>query len=65
MAAYHQYFAVKKAVENTKIATSTKGDRKIGVVWHTQGSGKSFTMFFYTAYLVKELNNGRVVKGWK
>ncbi|XAU87761.1 type I restriction endonuclease [Caldifermentibacillus hisashii] len=65
MAAYHQYFAVKKAVENTKIATSTKGDRKIGVVWHTQGSGKSFTMVFYTAYLVKKLNNGRVVKGWK
>ncbi|MCB7069788.1 type I restriction endonuclease subunit R [Caldibacillus sp. 210928-DFI.2.22] len=61
MAAYHQYFAVKKAVENTKIATSTKGDRKIGVVWHTQGSGKSFTMVFYTAYLVKELNNPTIV----
>ncbi|MEC5271591.1 type I restriction endonuclease subunit R [Caldifermentibacillus hisashii] len=61
MAAYHQYFAVKKAVENTKIATSAKGDRKIGVVWHTQGSGKSFTMVFYTAYLVKELNNPTIV----
>ena len=61
MAAYHQYFAVKKAVENTKIATSTDGDRKIGVVWHTQGSGKSFTMVFYTAYLVKELNNPTIV----
>ncbi|NNU94913.1 type I restriction endonuclease subunit R, partial [Geobacillus sp. NFOSA3] len=49
LAAYHQYFAVKKAVEKTKIATSENGDRKIGVIWHTQGSGKSFSMVFYTA----------------
>ena len=37
LAAYHQYFAVKKAVEKTKEATSEDGDRKIGVIWHTQG----------------------------
>lgn len=61
LAAYHQYFAVKKAVEKTKEATAADGDRKIGVVWHTQGSGKSLTMVFYTAYLVKELNNPTVV----
>ncbi|MCD2348248.1 type I restriction endonuclease subunit R [Clostridium guangxiense] len=61
LAAYHQYFAVKKAVEKTKIATSENGDRKIGVVWHTQGSGKSFSMVFYTARLVKELNNPTIV----
>ncbi|MCQ4921466.1 type I restriction endonuclease subunit R [Tissierella carlieri] len=61
MAAYHQYFAVKKAIEKTKEATSEDGDRKIGVIWHTQGSGKSFSMVFYTARLVKELNNPTIV----
>ncbi|KGN00299.1 DEAD/DEAH box helicase [Clostridium novyi A str. 4570] len=61
LAGYHQYFAVKKAVEKTKIATSEKGDKKIGVVWHTQGSGKSFSMVFYAAQLVKELNNPTLV----
>lgn len=61
LAAYHQYFAVKKAIEETKKSTSFKGDRKIGVVWHTQGSGKSFSMVFYTASLVKELNNPTIV----
>lgn len=61
MAAYHQYFAVKKAVESTKQATAEQGDRKIGVVWHTQGSGKSYSMVFYTASLVNELNNPTIV----
>lgn len=61
LAAYHQYFAVKKAVGKTKEATSASGDRKIGVVWHTQGSGKSFSMVFYTASLVRELNNPTIV----
>jgi type I restriction enzyme, R subunit len=61
MAAYHQYFAVKKAVDSTKLATAEQGDRKIGVIWHTQGSGKSFSMVFYTAALVKELNNPTIV----
>ncbi|MFP9048811.1 hypothetical protein, partial [Enterococcus faecalis] len=40
LAAYHQYHAVNRAVEEAKRAVSTKGDNKIGVVWHTQGSGK-------------------------
>ncbi|MCI1880789.1 MAG: type I restriction endonuclease subunit R [Sporolactobacillus sp.] len=61
LAAYHQYFAVKKTIAKTRIATSAQGDRKIGVVWHTQGSGKSFTMVFYTAALVRELNNPTIV----
>ncbi len=61
LAAYHQYFAVKKAVEKTKEATREDGDRKIGVIWHTQGSGKSYSMVFYTAGLVRELNNPTIV----
>ncbi|HHB51766.1 MAG TPA: type I restriction endonuclease subunit R, partial [Saprospiraceae bacterium] len=45
VAAYHQYYAVQKAVEQTLRATNSKeGDRKVGVVWHTQGSGKSLSM---------------------
>jgi type I restriction enzyme, R subunit len=61
LAAYHQYFAVKKAVESTKQATAEQGDRKIGVIWHTQGSGKSYSMVFYTASLVNQLNNPTIV----
>lgn len=61
LAAYHQYFAVEKAVEKTKLASADNGDRKIGVIWHTQGSGKSFSMVFYTAKLVKELNNPTII----
>ena len=61
LAGYHQYFAVKKAVEKTKEACSEKGDKKAGVIWHTQGSGKSFSMVFYTAQLVKHLNNPTIV----
>jgi len=61
IAAYHQYFAVKKAIEKTKEATKEEGDRKIGVIWHTQGSGKSFSMVFYTGGLVRELNNPTIV----
>ncbi|NAS19571.1 HsdR family type I site-specific deoxyribonuclease [Clostridium butyricum] len=61
LAGYHQYFAVKKAVEKTKIASSEKGDRKIGVIWHTQGSGKSYSMVFYSAELVNQLNNPTLI----
>ncbi|MDD2481923.1 MAG: type I restriction endonuclease subunit R, partial [Lutispora sp.] len=61
LAGYHQYFAVKKAVEKTKLATGETGDRKIGVIWHTQGSGKSFSMVFYTGILVKQLNNPTII----
>ena len=61
IAAYHQYYAVNKAIENTVNAASVNGDRKGGVVWHTQGSGKSLSMVFYTGKLVLSLNNPTVV----
>lgn len=51
IAAYHQYFAVNKAVESTVNATS-KGTKKGGVVWHTQGSGKSLSMVFYAGKII-------------
>ena len=82
LAAYHQYYAVNRAVESTLRASgfhSTPqegvveespesyglpgvkqqpvGDRKGGVVWHTQGSGKSLSMVFYTGKIVLAMNN--------
>jgi len=55
IAAYHQYYAVEKAVQETLRATHEhEGDRKIGVIWHTQGSGKSLSMVFYTGQIVVE-----------
>lgn len=86
VAAYHQYYAVNKAVESTIRATADDssanglmvkeiaekyglsstieqptGDHKAGVVWHTQGSGKSLSMVFYTGKIVLALNNPTVV----
>ncbi len=84
VAAYHQYYAVNKAIVSTLRATSDdsdtlilreqpavyglpdvkiqpKGDHKAGVVWHTQGSGKSLSMVFYTGKVVLALNNPTVV----
>lgn len=62
IAGYHQYFAVRKAVERTKEALENKS-RKVGVVWHTQGSGKSLSMVFYTGCVVSssEFNNPTIV----
>mgnify|MGYP001016206909 CR=1 FL=1 len=54
VAAYHQYYAVNKAVESTLTASSIHGDRRGGVVWHTQGSGKSLSMVFYSGKLILE-----------
>lgn len=59
LAAYHQYHAVNKAVESTKKAIM--GNKKAGVVWHTQGSGKSLIMVFYTGKLIFELDNPTIV----
>jgi type I restriction enzyme R subunit len=53
LAGYHQFHAVQRAVENTIRATGPDGNRKIGVIWHTQGSGKSFLMAFYAGQIVK------------
>lgn len=61
IAAYHQYYAVNKAVASSREAAATGGSQKCGVVWHTQGSGKSLSMVFYTGKLVQELNNPTVV----
>ena len=58
---YHQYFAVNKAVEATKKATADAGDQRAGVIWHTQGSGKSLSMAFYSGKLVLALNNPTLV----
>ena len=58
---YHQYFAVNKAVITTTKATANNGDQRAGVVWHTQGSGKSLTMVFYAGKLVLGLNNPTLV----
>jgi len=53
LAGYHQFHAVRKAVTQTLAATSQSGDRKVGVIWHTQGSGKSLLMAFYAGLIVK------------
>ena len=61
IAAYHQYYAVNKAVASTIHAADKNGNKKAGVVWHTQGSGKSLSMVFYTGKLVKTMNNPTVI----
>jgi type I restriction enzyme R subunit len=53
LAGYHQFHAVRKAVERTLSATAQGGDRKAGVIWHTQGSGKSLLMAFYAGQIIK------------
>ncbi len=83
LAAYHQYYAVNKAVESTlravgdiytncvmesptsyglpDVKNQPIGDGKAGVVWHTQGSGKSLSMVFYTGKIVLSLNNPTIL----
>lgn len=61
IAAYHQYYAVKKAITSTIKASSEQGNNKAGVMWHTQGSGKSLSMVFYTGKIVQTLNNPTIV----
>ncbi|MGK9476342.1 type I restriction endonuclease subunit R [Melioribacter sp. OK-6-Me] len=82
LAAYHQYWAVNKAVASTiraraelkmivkekpenynlpSVRTQPSGDKKAGVVWHTQGSGKSLTMVFYAGKIIRELDNPTIV----
>ena len=59
LAGYHQYFAVRKAIESTKHATVTDG--KGGVFWHTQGCGKSLSMVFYAHLLQEALDSPTIV----
>lgn len=63
IAAYHQYYAVNKAIESTVIASAMEGNKRAGVVWHTQGSGKSLSMVFYSGKMVvtPQLNNPTIV----
>ncbi|MEA4967625.1 MAG: HsdR family type I site-specific deoxyribonuclease, partial [Bacteroidaceae bacterium] len=59
LAGYHQYYAVRKAIESTSQAVKTDG--KGGVFWHTQGSGKSLSMVFYTKLLQESLESPTIV----
>lgn len=63
VAAYHQYWAVNKALARTIAASRPDGDHRAGVVWHTQGSGKSLSMMFYTCKMIVEpaLGNPTIV----
>lgn len=53
IAGYHQYHAVARAVESTVTASRPDGDRRVGVIWHTQGSGKSLLMAFYAGQIIR------------
>ena len=59
LAQYHQYFGVKKAIKST-VTTGVKTG-KAGIVWHTQGSGKSFSMVFYAGNMIKMLLNPTIL----
>jgi type I restriction enzyme R subunit len=63
IAGYHQFHAVNRALAETISSSVENGDRRVGVVWHTQGSGKSLTMAFYSGRLVLEpkLENPTIV----
>jgi len=61
LARYHQYHAVNKAVQKTIEASRPDGDRRCGVIWHTQGSGKSLSMIFYAGKLVVDMDNPTIV----
>lgn len=58
VAKYHQYWAVNAAVESTIEAAGPDGDRRGGVVWHTQGSGKSIEMLLYAAKIMRDIRMG-------
>jgi len=63
IAGYHQFHAVREAVKATIVASSEDGNKKAGVVWHTQGSGKSISMCCYAGMLLqqKEMNNPTLI----
>ena len=61
LGAYHQYYATNKVLDSVIKASSDSGDRKGGVIWHTQGSGKSLTMVFSAGKIVQKLSNPTVV----
>lgn len=63
LAGYHQFHAARKAVKRTLEAVSAGGDQRCGVVWHTQGSGKSYTMLFFAGQIMShpEMKNPTIV----
>lgn len=63
VAGYHQFHGARKAIREAVDASGPDGDRKIGVIWHTQGSGKSFLMAFFAGLAVKspQLENPTIV----
>ncbi|KXV79767.1 DEAD/DEAH box helicase, partial [Acetobacter malorum] len=63
LAGYHQFHACRKAVAQTVRASAPGGDRKVGVVWHTQGSGKSLLMTFYAGVIARhpEMENPTII----
>lgn len=63
IAGYHQFHAVRHAVDCTVQASSPEGDRRVGVIWHTQGSGKSLLMVFYAGRIIvqPEMANPTIV----
>jgi type I restriction enzyme R subunit len=63
LAGYHQFHATNKAISSTIKATKPNGDKRCGVIWHTQGSGKSYTMMFFTAKISNspELENPTII----
>ncbi|MFC7027873.1 DEAD/DEAH box helicase family protein [Halomicroarcula sp. GCM10025710] len=58
LAAYHQFYAVNRAIESSKETVPNPDDNRIGVVWHTQGSGKSLSMVFY-AHKIRQTKEAR------
>lgn len=61
VAQYHQFHAVRKAMATARVASRAGGDGKGGVLWHTQGSGKSLTMLFFAGKLIAAMNNPTIV----
>ncbi len=66
IAAYHQFHAVNKAIMETIRASSPDGDKRVGVVWHTQGSGKSLSMVFYAGKIIRHsaMQNPALTQSW-
>ncbi|MBR4664732.1 MAG: type I restriction endonuclease subunit R [Lentisphaeria bacterium] len=61
LAGYHQYYAVRKAIDSAVRAADPAGDGRGGVFWHTQGSGKSLSMVFFAHLLQSALNSPTIV----
>lgn len=61
LAAYHQYYMVNKAIDSADVSLKSKQDKRIGVVWHTTGSGKSLSMVFFSGIAAQKLKNPTII----